>query len=53
MLPPEKVGLLTAAEEGLQANIFERKPDATAWLDAYRKGDVPSVRPLSDKVKLL
>ncbi len=30
---PEKTGLLVAAEEGLQATIFETEPDAIAWLD--------------------
>jgi hypothetical protein len=31
---PDKVGLLTAAEEGLDAGIFEHEADALAWLDA-------------------
>jgi len=30
---PQKTGLLVAAEEGLDANIFETEPEALAWLD--------------------
>jgi len=31
---PHKTGLLVAAEEGLQANIFDAEPSALAWLDS-------------------
>jgi hypothetical protein len=33
---PHKTGLLVAAEEGLQANIFDTEADAIAWLDSFR-----------------
>lgn len=31
---PHKTGLLVAAEEGLQANIFDAEAQAVAWLDS-------------------
>jgi len=31
---PQKTGLLTAAEEGMQAHICESEAEAIAWLDA-------------------
>lgn len=42
-ISPEKVGLLVAAEEGLDASIFEQECDAIAWLDACAAG--ATVRP--------
>ena len=33
---PHKTGLLVAAEEGLQANIFDAEAPARAWLDSFR-----------------
>ena len=33
---PHKTGLLIAAEEGLQANIFDAEEPAVAWLDSFR-----------------
>ena len=36
---PHKTGLLVAAEEGLQANIFEDEAAAIAWLDSLRERD--------------
>ena len=32
---PQKTGLLVAAEEGLQANIFDTEAPAIAWLDSF------------------
>ena len=32
---PHKTGLLVAAEEGLQANIFDAEGPALAWLDSF------------------
>lgn len=32
---PHKTGLLVAAEEGLQANIFDAEGTAIAWLDSF------------------
>jgi len=32
---PHKTGLLVAAEEGLQANIFDAEGPAIAWLDSF------------------
>ena len=32
---PHKTGLLVAAEEGLQANIFDAEAPAIAWLDSF------------------
>ena len=32
---PDKTGLLVAAEEGLQANIFDTEAPAIAWLDSF------------------
>ena len=33
---PHKTGLLVAAEEGLQANIFDSEAPALAWLNSFR-----------------
>ena len=36
---PHKIGLIVAAEEGLQAHICEDEDEAIAWLDAAAAGD--------------
>ncbi len=34
-ISPEKIGLIVAAQEGLQANIFDAEEPAVKWLDGF------------------
>ena len=38
---PEKTGLLIAAEEGLDAGIFQVDSEAVSWLDASVRAQTP------------
>jgi hypothetical protein len=38
LICPQKTGLLAAAEEGLNAGIFEQEPEAIAWLEGGPRG---------------